>query len=302
MDSQASLNGRVIAMTGATSHTGRRLARRLIDAGATLRCMSYDPANRDRLPDKSADLMTVVSGSAESANDLDRLLEGADTLIHLAGQRFTPGVVDSLKTRGETVRLIVQSSTRRLSRFDTPTKRDVVVAEEAVEQSPDFIMWTILRPAMIFGGPDDNNIERLAATLRKWKCFPLFGSGDNLIQPLFVLDLIAAHVAALEHPDTSAGKSYTLAGPKAMPYRDFIRTVAHAAGVERVRLLRIPRRPALLAASALHFVWRNSPVNPEAIERFGEDRAFDISPAQSDLGYTPTDFETALTMKFEGKV
>ncbi len=302
MDSNVSLNNRVIAMTGATSHTGRRLAARLIEAGAVLRCMSYDPANRGRLPAAPQERLSIVCGSAEDDADLSRLMEGADTLIHLAGQRFTPGVVHFLEKRGEPVRLIVQSSTRRLSTFDTPTKRDVITAEAAVEQSPDFIKWTILRAAMIFGGPDDNNIERLAATLRKWKCFPIFGSGENRIQPLFVLDLIAAHMAALESPDLSTGKSYTLAGPVAMSYLEFVYAVGKAAGVKRVRLFRIPRRPALFAASLLRFFWRNSPLNPEAIERFGEDRVFDIAPAEQDLHYCPTDFEIALEMKFSARV
>jgi hypothetical protein len=87
-----------------------------------------------------------------------------------------------------------------------------------------------------------------------------------------------------------------------MRYRDFVRSVAHAAGLRRVRLLRIPRRPALLAASVLHFLWRNSPVNPEAIQRFGEDRVFDIAPAKQDLIFVPTDFGKALKMKFAGRV
>ncbi|MFW5870658.1 MAG: NAD-dependent epimerase/dehydratase family protein [Candidatus Sumerlaeota bacterium] len=298
----ASLKGRHIAITGGTSHTGRRLAGRLLGEGAVLRCLSHDPANRHRLPEAPESQMSIISGSADKPEDLEKMMDGADTLIHLAGQLFTPTIIDFLEKRGKPVRLLVQSSTRRLSRFDTPTRRDVIASEEAVERSSGTINWTILRPAMIFGGPDDNNIERLAATLRRWRCFPIFGSGENLIQPLFVLDLVEAHIAALKRPQASSGRSYTLAGPEAMPYRDFVKKVAHAAGVKRVCLIPIPRKPALWTAKCIAALWRKSPVNPEAIERFGEDRAFDISPAREGLAYSPTAFEEALEMKFSGQL
>ena len=83
--------------------------------------------------------------------------------------------------------------------------------------APAGVRWTILRSAMIFGGPEDNNLARVAAAVRRWRVFPMFGPGRNLVQPVFVWDLVEALVACLERPE-AAGRCYTIAGPEAMTY------------------------------------------------------------------------------------
>lgn len=289
-----------ILLTGATTHTGRRLARRLLECGAALRCLVHTTAHRGRLPEHAR--LEVVTGSADSPADLHRALGGVATVIHLAGHRFTPGLVAALASQApREFRLLVQSSTRLFSRFETPTRASVEHAEGAVCGAPRTVRWTILRPAMIFGGPEDNNLQRVANALRRWRVFPLIGGGRNLVQPLFVWDLVAAHVAALQRPE-SQGQAYTLAGPEAVAYRAMIEAVARAAGLPRPLFVPLPIAPLLLAARLACGVWRRSPLHPEMVERFAEDKAFDIAPARRDLGFAPTPLDEALARKFRGEV
>lgn len=288
-----------ILILGATSGTGRRLAVRLIEQGAFIRCLLHSPEKRDVLPaDPNAQIMI---GSADDPVELGRLLDGIDTVVHLAGQRFTPGIVAALSQDKTPRRLVVQSSTRLFSRYATPTREAVRISEQAVESAPEHIAWTILRASMIFGGQEDRNLEKLADFRRRHYLFPIFGRGYNKKQPVCVADLVAAHLACLATPET-AGKSYTIAGPEAVTYRQMADAVTKVAGLDPPKYLPVPRVPCLLVARLLRLIWKGSPISPEMIERFGENDEFDITPARQDFGYSPIPLEDALMRKFKREI
>lgn len=289
---------RNILLIGASGHTGRRAARRLARQGARLVCMSHDPSHRHRIP--AHPNISIAPGSAESRDDILRLADDAQAVVSLAHIRYAPGIARALGDLGRPVRFVAMSSTRGLSRFPTPMREIVRQAEHGVRNAPESVRWTILRPSMIFGGPDDNNLERMARALRRWRLAPVLGSGRNLWQPVFVLDLVEAIVAAIERP-AAIGRDYTLAGPQPMAYRDVVRAVARAAGTPKVFFLPIPAPPAL----ALARLWRLARPRSrlyETLQRFGEDRAFDIEPARRDLDFRPIPFENALALKFSRQV
>ena len=284
-----------ILLTGGTTGAGRRLAPKLLACGASVRCLAHTPSKRALLPEHPR--LEVLFGSADDPDSLREALRGVRTVAHLAGHRFTPLLVRTMGEEERDLRLLVVSSTRLLSRYPTPVRESVRAAEEAVEAAPPSISWTILRPSMIFGGPEDRNMERIAQMLARRRFFPLFGSGRNLVQPLFVRDLVRAHIACLERPETGR-RSYTLAGPEAVTFRTLVRAVARASGSKPPLFVPLPRTPCLLAARLLCKIWPRSPLNPEVVQRFGEDKRFDISPARRDLAFDPTPLEKALDLKF----
>lgn len=287
-----------ILVTGATGHTGRRLVQSLLGRGARVRCLVHSPANEARLP--AGERRETVLGSADSVEDLLRACEGVDAVVNLAHIRYAPALLEALARRGKPARLIATSSTRAMSVYPTPIREVVRESEAAFAKAAPGIEWTVLRPSMIFGGPDDNNIERLARLLRKTPVFPLFSGGENLVQPIFVWDLVAAIEACLERPET-AGRVYVVAGPEPVPYRRMVEMVARAAGLKPPLFVRLPRGVCAALAAALKFVWRRSPLDPEAVRRFGEDRSFDISDARREFGFAPIPFEEALGKKFRGE-
>jgi len=290
--------GAPILLTGATSHTGRRVARRLAEKGLRLRCLLHEPARRARIPDLPG--IEIVEGSVADAADLERLTDGIETVVHIAHIRYAPALVGALERRGAPVRLIAMSSTRLLSRFETPVREEVRRGEEAIRNAAPNVRWTILRPSMIYGGPSDNNIERMARMLRRWRVAPVVGSGRNLWQPIFVWDLVDAVAAALERPET-AGRTYTLAGPEPMAYCDVVRAVARASGAGKPLFIRVPWWAARALAGAWTLARPRSLVR-EMVERFAEDRAFDTSDARRDLGFHPLAFEEGLARKFRREV
>ncbi|MFP4579648.1 MAG: SDR family oxidoreductase [Candidatus Sumerlaeia bacterium] len=294
--SDANLSGRRILLTGATGHTGRRLAQTLLDSGALLRCLSYKPERQDRIP--GGEGLEIVLGDAGKVSDWKRITEGIDTIVHMAHIRFAPTLVEALREMGRPMRLIVTSSTRLMSQYPSEIREVVRHGENSVREAPECVAWTILRPSMIFGGPSDNNLEKMGRFIRKWPVFPLFGKGDNMVQPLFVWDLVQAFMASLAR-DVAVRKTYVVAGPEAITYREMVQAMARAMGVRCPLFVRIPRKPAFWAARIVRPLVR---INPEAIQRFGEDRCFDTGPALEDLGLKLTSFDEALRQKFAREV
>lgn len=291
-----------ILLTGGTGHTGKRLAAALLAEGATLRCLIHTPSHQDRLPESPN--IEFHFGSASEEKDIAKALEGIDTVFHIAHIRYAEPVIAALEKRyspEKPVRLIAMSSTRVLSRFPSETRSAVAKGEATIRESSAAISWCIVRASMIFGGPEDNNIERLGKQLRKSRFFPLFGAGRNLVQPVFVTDLVRALVACRANA-AARSKTYTIAGPEAMPYIMMVRMVAKACGARPPVFVHLPVAPSLMIARVLGKIWPRFPVQPEMIERFAENRSFDISEAQHDLGFRPTAFADALQLKYQRAV
>lgn len=290
---------RKILLTGGTGHTGRRLARRLLDSGVRLRCLSHNPERRNRLPE--APNCEIVEGSAASVEDLRRVAEGMDCIIHMAHLRYAENWIAALRNRTRPVRILFTSSTWFHSAFASERRNAVRRNEAAIVSAPDILQWTILRPSAIYGGPDDNNIERLVTFVRRHNVFPVFGDGTCLRQPVFVLDLVEAFVNALDC-EAAVNQAYDLAGAEPVAYRDMVLTIARLLGKKPPRFVHLPRRLCAGLARAGQMVYPRFPVSPQFILRFGEDHVFDNAPAQHDLGFKPRTFEAGLRIKLDQQV
>lgn len=77
---------------------------------------------------------------------------------------------------------------------------------------------TFLRPSVVFG-PDDQIFNRMASIAVKAPFLPVVGDGQACVQPVFVGDVAAAAVAALDRSDT-AKSVFELGGPRTYTYRE----------------------------------------------------------------------------------
>ena len=194
-------------------------------------------------------------------------------------------------------RAIFMSSTRRWTKFPCESATQVVEGEEAIRRSG--LDYTILRASMIYGGPQDNNMTKLISEIRRCRIFPVFGNGRNLIQPVFVGDLVEAFVWCVEHPET-AGKEWTLAGPEAIPYRRALEIIASALG-KKILFVPVPISLCLFFVKIYERLVRHPRITAEQVRRFGEDKAFDIEPARREIGFAPRSFEEGIRLKLSGE-
>lgn len=273
-----------VLLTGATGFTGSHVLPLLLETGLQVRCFVRNP---EKLGSPGAGVEMAV-GDLADADSLRRAASGCDALVNIASLGFghAPGIVHAAEQAG-VKRTVFIGTTAIFTQLNAPSKAVRVAAEETVRRSS--LHWTILRPTMIYGTARDRNICRLIRFVRRSPVLPVFGSGECLMQPIHVDDLAAGIVAALTVGKT-VGKTYNLAGKQAAPYREIVQTVARLMG-KRIRLLRIPYRPAVRLLQAAERLGLRLPVKGEQVLRLNEDKAFSWEEAAGDFGFAPRCFE-----------
>jgi NADH dehydrogenase len=86
--------------------------------------------------------------------------------------------------------------------------------------------WTIFQPSVVFG-PDDHFLNTFAGLAHWFPIIPLAGSSARL-QPVYVIDVAAAFVAALARPDC-VGQSLVLVGPRIYTLKELVQFAGLAA-------------------------------------------------------------------------
>jgi len=217
----------MIIVTGGTGHTGHRLVRALVDRGEQVRILTREPAKMHLNLRRQVE---VVRGDLTDPESAAEAFKGAMAVIALTHIRLAGHVIAASKAAG-VKRAIFMSSTRRFTQFPEDTARQVIAGEEAVRASG--LDWTIIRPSMIYGSRDDNNLVHLQRALKKWPIHPLPDGGRMKWQPVFTWDVVAALLAALDSAD-AVRRDYTIAGPEPITYAEMVRTMMREMKVRRL--------------------------------------------------------------------
>lgn len=262
----------MIFLTGATSPTGKRLLARLLEMKKKVTCLVREPG-KTGLPEGAR----IVEGALEDLPGNKNYLEGVTAVLNVAHIRFARILVGLCEEIGID-RAIFLSSTRRYSELPDPTVREVIDSERLICASS--LKYSIIRPTMIFSDEGDNNLSKIVTYLQRKNTFPIFGSGKNLVQPVFSRDVVEAIIAALER-DAAMRKEYTICGPEPMTYRVMVEIIAEEMG-KKVRFIHIPMGVSAGVAAFVEALGMNVPLKALQIRRFAENRAFDFSPAQKE--------------------
>jgi uncharacterized protein YbjT (DUF2867 family) len=278
----------MIALIGASGRSGQALARALADRGEAFLPVVRSVAKWSALGFPCAPRVADLS----DARALREALSGATRVVSCAHARHAPAI---LAAAPPDARFVLMGSTRRFSRWPDDHGDGVRAGEAAFLASGR--AGVMLHPTMIYGAEGEDNVQRLAALMRRLPVLPLPGGGRSLVQPVHQDDVTAALLAALERVESLSG-TLVIAGPEAMAYRDFCAAVARAAGLSPRPVLPLPS-PLLMALApftrALPFLPR---IGADEIRRLTEDKAFDIAPARAALGFAPRPLEAGLALTF----
>jgi nucleoside-diphosphate-sugar epimerase len=155
--------------------------------------------------------------------------------------------------------------------------------------------YTIVRPSMIYGSELDKNMHRLLRFLDRSPLFPIFGSGENLWQPVYHEDCARGVYEALVRP-AAVGQSYDLPGAEPLTYLELVRTAAGALG-RKQRIIRVPLEPVRRALAAAEALRLPLPIRSEQVLRLREDKAYSYEKARRELGYAPRPFREGIALE-----
>lgn len=276
-----------VTLVGATSKLGQNLMRRL--AGRGRKVIPLARRVEALAPDQQ---IAARYFDLEQPGSLKAALEGAECVVSCVHAYDGAAVVAALPATVK--RVVLMGSTRIFSRYPHPLIEKQKAAVAALRNSG--IPGVVLHPTMIYGGPTDANVQRIAAYIRKFGIVPLPGGGTAMLQPVHSDDVVSCIEAALMH-DEALGEPIVVAGPQVIAYRDLVLAVGKAIGRSPF-VLPVPAF-ALQAIAALTSIVPGIPtIRIDEVRRLSEDKTFPTEEMRRRLGVEPIDVTTGLARTF----
>lgn len=284
----AGVSDTAVHVIGASGRSGGTLCQALVATGVPVVPVVRNAAKWASLGIAAAPRVADLADAAA----LRAALGDATRVVSCAHARFAPSV---LAAAPAPARFVFLGSTRKFTRWPDAHGSGVLAGEAAFLASGR--AGVMLHPTMIYGATGEDNVQRLAALLRRLPIVPLPGGGRALVQPIHQDDVTRCVVAALGMA-WDGPHSLVVAGPTPLAYADFVRAVAHAAGLWPPRIVGVPVWPLMAAASVIAVLPLRLKVRPEEIRRLLEDKAFDVGPMIATLGVRPIGLAEGLARTF----
>lgn len=308
----------MILVTGATGFVGRRLIRRLGEQGGLeVRVLLRPGSDLDRLPRGVA--VHAMMGDLRSMDSLLAAMDGVHTVYHLIGTDTrgrhsqldevdvagTQAVVEAgLAARIGRIIAVSRLGADRNSAF--PTLRAKGQIEETIRRSG--LAYTIFRSAVLYG-EGDRFSSHLAMLVKSFPVFFVPGDGEQIMQPLWVEDLITCLMLSLENLDL-VDQIVEVGGPELLTYRRLIMRVMYAIGANRP-IVGVPFQVHSAGAWFLDGLFSRWPVTEQWVEMLAArqtaelgtiERLFHFRPAAFDIGlidqYMPNQRHRADLLKY----
>lgn len=288
---------KMLFVTGITGHTGKWFIERLIKEkySGKIRCLVRESSNTDLL-DRSGLNIEKVYGSLEDDKLLESAMSGVETVLHISTILFSNNVIN-VAIKNNVKWVILVHTTGRYSKYKSASEEYIKI-EDGLLKKIDQIGITVLRPTMIYGSSGDRNMYKLVDYLYRHKFFPIFGQGENLMQPVHAKDLGYAYYDVLVNKDLTFNKEYNLSGKSPIKYIDLVRCVSQTLKRKNV-IVKIPLWFSILSAKIYNAIDKKAIISVEQVLRMQEDKDFSYEQATKDFGYAPLPFEEGIKGEVE---
>ena len=273
-------------VVGASGRSGAALCRSMLADG-----LAWVPVVRSAPRWAATGLPGVPRVADLEDASLLAALRDARLVVSCAHARHIPAI---LAAAPDAERFVFLGSTRRFTRWPDAHGLGVQAGEAALRASGR--AGVILHPTMIYGAAGEDNVRRLAALLRRLPLVPLPDGGRALVQPIHQSDVTRSLRAAMT-VEWDGPEAVVVAGPAPLPYAEFVRAVAAAAGLRPPRIVPVPAG-LLQAVAPLTRLPGLPRIGADEIRRLGEDKAFAIDGMRRMLGIEPIALATGLALTF----
>src|SRR6202521_5052253 len=234
------MNDRTITVFGGTGFLGRRVVRHLRKREFSVRIASRHPDRCHRLfglDDPQLQSLEVniqyERSVAEAVASVYGVVNAVSLYVQHRQETFHSVHVESAQRvaaqarRAGIERLVHVSGIGADAASPSRYIRKRGEGELAVRAT--FADALLVRPAVMFG-PDDAFLTTILKLLRQLPVYPMFGRGRTRLQPAYVEDVADAIGRTMQRVETPL-TILELGGPRVYSYEQFLRAVAHQAGL-----------------------------------------------------------------------
>jgi NADH dehydrogenase len=300
----------MILVSGGTGFVGSSAVRELVRRGQRVAVLSRDD---EKVRKKFGDDVDAREGNVREPQTLIAAMQGVDVVVNAVqfpnspienrrkGWTFeeidlkgTRNQVDAAKAAG--VRRFVYVSGAGASKdADKHWFRYKWEAEAYLRSSG--LEWVIVRPTWVYG-PDDVSLNRFLGFAKVLPFVPMFGNGEQMMQPVFVDDVGRVLTDAATRPE-AANQLFELGGPERMSMNDVVKTALEVMGKKR----RVLHQPVVIGKTLGRFasVMPGPPLSADSIDFITEPAVADTSNLESVLGPPLTPLREGLTTYLGGR-
>jgi NADH dehydrogenase len=237
---QVATNGRTVTVFGGRGFLGRRVVRHLRYHDFSLRIASRHPDRRYEQFGHDDPQLQSVHADIQDERSVAEALAGAYGAVNAVSLYVERGQETFHSIHVESAhRVAVQAHRAGVERLvhvsgigadaASPSRyiRKRGEGELAVRAAFDHAVF--IRPAVMFG-PDDAFLTTVLKLLRQLPIYPMFDRGRTRLQPAYVED-VAEAVAQVMRRAESHPTIFELGGPRVYSYEQFLKAVAHQAGL-----------------------------------------------------------------------
>jgi nucleoside-diphosphate-sugar epimerase len=248
--------GKTVLVTGGTGFVGSHAVDLLLEAGYRVRCTVRATSNRRWLEGKPVELIEADlqgDGVKEAVAGVDAvvhcagLTRGGRRVLYAANRAATAALADACVETGRRVRFVYCSSLaaagpssiwrpRELEEPPQPASdygRSKLAGEVEALKRSDGLQVVVLRPAAIYGPRDEDTLPYFRMAGRGVVVVP--GLFTRLVQIVHVRDVARALLLAIERPE-AVGRTYFVAHPEVVAWRELAAAIGRAVGRNPVRL------------------------------------------------------------------
>ena len=291
----------LVVVVGGGGFVGRYVVQALAKAGVRIRVTARNPQSALFLrPLAGLGDMQIVRADVRDAASMARAFDGATAGVNLAGILAEKGVQKFASVQAKGARNVAEAAaTAGVGAFvqvsaigadaSSPAgyARTKAAGEAAVLGALPHA--TILRPSIVFGR-EDQFINRFAGMIAQLPVVPVV-AGNTRFQPVYVLDVANAVVAALADPGNHGGRTYALGGPKAYSFRELMTWIRDEVRPGKT-MVEVPDAAASLMASLGSFVPGAPMTKDQWLMLQNDNVVADGELGLAELGIVPTPLES----------
>jgi len=258
-----------------------------------------------------------VEGDLRDPTALERLVQGADGVLHVAAVYRTAGHPDSYYREinvGGTERLLEAAARAGVGRFvhtstvgvhgdvreppadeTAPIRPGDIYQEtkaEAERLALEFhrrrgVPVAVVRPGAIYG-PGETRLLKLFRAIARGR-YAVVGDGRAFYHPVYIDDLVQGFLLALANP-AAVGEAFIIAGAEYVSQDELAALIARHTG-GRVLPFHVPAGPIRWAGDLCEAICipfgLEPPLHRRRVDFWTKSRAFSIARAERVLGYRP---------------
>jgi uncharacterized protein YbjT (DUF2867 family) len=276
----------VILVTGGTGFVGPKIVHRLRAEDDAVRCLVRDP---DRAGPVAAWGCELAQGDVTDLDSIRRAVDGCEVVVHLVAiiqgkpEQFeqimvqgTQNIVEAARATGIR-RFVLMSAlgtseeTKELSLYFNAKWR----MEQAVKGSG--LEHVIFRPSFVFG-KGGGALKTFTRVVRLSPVIPVFGAGDQRVQPIWIEDVAEYYATAIDLPE-AANRTFEIGGPDIVTYEELYDRIKRVLGKRRPKL-HLPFGLMRVNAAIVEALPGPSPVTRDQLKMLAVDNVVSNADAQ----------------------